>query len=212
MHTKTGSRDGARGGPGAGTAAIEVVVVGASAGGPPALEKILIDLGAPLAVPIVIAQHMPATFTRSFAGRLDRSLPMRVREAAHLEALRPGVVYIAPGDSDLGIERRGGELRAVRRHPPAGSAGSLHGPSIDHLFASAGAATRGRLVAVLLTGMGNDGAAAMVHLALAGAHTIAQDHSTCAIFGMPRAAIEAGGAREVLPLPAIAARLHDLSA
>jgi two-component system chemotaxis response regulator CheB len=189
------------------SAAVDLVVIGASAGGPPAVEKILGDLHGCLNVPMVIAQHMPGTFTSSFAERLDQSLPLRICEARHCELLRPGVVYIAPGGLDLTIERDHGDLKVVcsgQGEP------TISHPSVDLLFSSAGEATGGRLVAVLLTGMGEDGAAAMSRLAGAGVHTIAQDRATSAIFGMPRAAILAGGAKEVLPLPSIGARLLEL--
>jgi two-component system chemotaxis response regulator CheB len=200
-------RRGPRGG--AATGSIELVVLGASAGGPPAIESLLRGLGEELAVPLVIAQHMPATFTRSFAQRLDACLPQRVREAGHLEELQDGVVYIAPGDRDLRVERHCGRLRAVLAAP---AAAALYRPSVDLLFTSAGDATHGNLLAVLLTGMGTDGAVGMAQLAGDGVHTIAQDCATSAIFGMPRAAIMAGGAVEVLPLPLIAYRLRLLLA
>ncbi|MGE5234668.1 MAG: chemotaxis-specific protein-glutamate methyltransferase CheB [Acidobacteriota bacterium] len=189
--------------------AIELVAIGASAGGPPAIEKILADFGAAAPVPIAVVQHMPAAFTRSFAERLNAYLPLRVKEAAHDEALSPGVVYIAPGGIHLRIESAHGRLRAVLSAFPEDA---LHRPSVDELFDSAARATRGRMVAVLLTGMGLDGAAAMVHLARAGIHTIAQDRASSAVFGMPRAAIEAGGAQEVLALEDIGPRLLELFA
>jgi two-component system chemotaxis response regulator CheB len=190
-------------------AGIELVVLGASTGGPPAIERILGDLGAAPPVPVAIVQHMPPAFTRSFAERLDARLPLRVREAAHHERLLPGVVYIAPGDLHLAVEREHETLRAVLSAEPELA---RHRPSVDVLFASAAAATRGRLVAALLTGMGFDGAAAMAELARAGVHTIAQDRASSVIFGMPRAAIEAGSAREVLALERIGPRLLELLA
>jgi two-component system chemotaxis response regulator CheB len=195
--------------PGGDTAArgVELVVLGASAGGPEAVERVLRDLGGELRVPVAIAQHMPPAFTRGFARRLDGSLPLKVEEVRHGEPLLAGVVYLAPGDCNLRIERRGEALRAALA-PLAESA--PYCPSVDALFASAGAATSGRLLSVLLTGMGCDGAAAMARLAGAGVHTIAQDEATSAIFGMPRAAIEAGGATEVLPLQGIGSRLLQL--
>jgi two-component system chemotaxis response regulator CheB len=187
----------------------EMVVLGASTGGPPAIERILGDMGADVAVPIAVVQHMPAAFTRSFAKRLDARLPLPVREAAHHERLLPGVVYIAPGGLHLVVERHREDLRAVLSGAPEPT---LHRPSVDVLFTSAAAATRGRLVAVLLTGMGLDGAAGMAKLARAGAHTIAQDRATSVIFGMPRAAIEAGSTVEVLALAQIGPRLIELIA
>ncbi|HEY6323662.1 MAG TPA: chemotaxis-specific protein-glutamate methyltransferase CheB [Thermoanaerobaculia bacterium] len=195
--------------PGQPAAGIELVVLGASTGGPPAIERILGDLGAALPVPVAIVQHMPPAFTRSFAERLDARLPLRVREAAHHERLLPGVVYIAPGGLHLAVEREHEALRAVLSTEPELA---RHRPSVDVLFTSAAAATRGRLVAALLTGMGFDGAAAMAELARAGVHTIAQDRASSVIFGMPRAAIEAGSAREVLALVRIGPRLLELLA
>jgi len=211
----TGPRSAATGpGPdakerGAAAAACELIAVGASTGGPPAIERILSDLGGELAVPVAIVQHMPPAFTRSFAKRLDARLPLPVREASHHERLLPGVVYIAPGGRHLVIERRREALRAVLSEAPEPA---LHRPSVDVLFTSAAAATGGRLVAVLLTGMGLDGAAGMAELAQAGVHTIAQDRATSVIFGMPRAAIEAGSATEVLALENIGPRLRELLA
>jgi two-component system, chemotaxis family, protein-glutamate methylesterase/glutaminase len=190
-------------------AGIELVVLGASTGGPPAIERILGDLGAAPPVPVAIVQHMPPAFTRSFAERLDARLPLRVREAADHERLLPGVVYIAPGGLHLSVERTHERLRAVLSAEPELA---RHRPSVDVLFASAAAATRGRLLAALLTGMGFDGAAAMAELARAGVHTIAQDRASSVIFGMPRAAIEAGSAREVLALERIGPRLLELLA
>jgi two-component system chemotaxis response regulator CheB len=190
-------------------AGIELVVLGASTGGPPAIERILGDLGAAPPVPVAIVQHMPPAFTRSFAERLDARLPLRVREAANHERLLPGVVYIAPGGLHLAVEREHETLRAVLSAEPELA---QHRPSVDVLFTSAAAATRGRLVAALLTGMGLDGAAAMAELARAGVHTIAQDRASSVIFGMPRAAIEAGSALEVLALERIGPRLLELLA
>lgn len=210
-----GGRDDLGGGlpahPGGGLPAsgIELVVLGASTGGPPAIERILGDLGAAPPVPVAIVQHMPPAFTRSFAERLDSRLPLRVREAAHHERLLPGVVYIAPGGLHLAVERDHEALRAVLSAEPELA---RHRPSVDVLFTSAAAATRGRLVAALLTGMGFDGAAAMAELARAGVHTIAQDRASSVIFGMPRAAIEAGSALEVLALERIGPRLLELLA
>ncbi len=188
---------------------VDLLVLGASAGGPAAVERVLGDLGDRLSVPVVVAQHMPAEFTPGFAQRLDGNLRLPVREACHHERLRDGVAYIAPGGRNLRIERDGGALRAAL--DPA-AAGTHLCPSVDALFLSAAAATGGRLAAVVLSGMGNDGAAAMARLAGAGVPTIAQDRATSAIFGMPRAAIAAGGAGEVLALQDIGPRLLDLLA
>lgn len=201
---------------------IEVVLIGASTGGPPALEGLLRDLGpvavapmalvaplAPLAplAPIVIVQHMPAGFTRAFADRLNAYLPLQVREATHQEPLLPGTVYIAPGGLHLRIQREAGGLRANLSTSPETA---VHRPSVDVLFASAAEAVGARAVAALLTGMGSDGAAGMTALARAGAHTMAQDEATSVVYGMPRAAVLAGAVREILPLDRIGGRLREL--
>jgi two-component system chemotaxis response regulator CheB len=188
---------------------IEVVLVGASTGGPPAVEALLRDFGTgPVApAPVVIVQHMPAGFTRAFAERLNAYLPLQVREAAHQEPLLPGTVYIAPGGLHLRVQREAGGLRAALSTSPETA---IHRPAVDVLFASAAEAVGNRAVAALLTGMGQDGAAGMTALARAGAHTLAQDEATSVVYGMPRAAILAGAAREVLPLERIGGRLREL--
>jgi two-component system chemotaxis response regulator CheB len=187
----------------------ELIVIGASTGGPPAIEALLRELGADLPVPIALVQHMPPGFTRAFAERLNAHLPIAVREAEDGEVMRPGTVYIAPGGMHLRITGSAAHLRTSLARAPERV---LHCPSVDVLFASAGRVLEGRVVAVLLTGMGQDGAEGMLSLARRGAHTIAQDETTSIIFGMPRAALLAGAVREVLPLPAIGRRLRQLVA
>jgi len=184
-----------------------LMLIGASTGGPHAIERVLCDLGPPLGCPLVVAQHMPAGFTRAFASRLDGRLPWSAQEIVHGERLRPGTVYVVPGGFHAAIEK-GRPGLAASLTPTA----DPNQPSVDVLFASAAAVVADRALAVLLTGMGDDGARGMVELARAGSHTIAQDETTSVVFGMPRAAIEAGGARETLPLPSIGERLRQLAA
>jgi two-component system, chemotaxis family, protein-glutamate methylesterase/glutaminase len=190
-----------------GAAAPSLVLLGASTGGPPAVEAILRGLGERLPVPVLVVQHMPSGFTRAFAGRLDAQLPLAVKEAAHGEELLAGTVYIAPGGIHLRVARDGGRLRAALSPHPEDAA---HRPSVDVLFASAGVAVGARAVAALLTGMGQDGASGLCVLARAGCHTIAQDEASCVVYGMPRAAVEAGAVRETLPLARIGLRLREL--
>jgi two-component system chemotaxis response regulator CheB len=185
---------------------IKVVLLGASTGGPPAIERILRDLGASISVPVAIVQHMPAGFTRAFAERLNAYLPLQVREAMNGEPLLPGTVYIAPGGMHLTLVWDGSGLKAVLDVEPA----ATHRPSVDVLFASAAVAVGRRAVAVLLTGMGHDGARGMAVLAQAGARTLAQDEATSVIYGMPRAAVLAGAVGESLPLGEIGGRLQEL--
>ena len=187
----------------------ELIVVGASTGGPPAIEQLLRELGGFVPVPIAVVQHMPPGFTRAFAERLNVHLPLTVCEAEEGEPLLPSSVYIAPGGLHLRVGGASGKLRVSLASQPEAV---LHRPSVDVLFASAGRVLGARVVAVLLTGMGQDGAEGMLSLARRGAHTIAQDEKTSIIFGMPRAALLAGAVREVLPLPAIGARLRELVA
>lgn len=183
-----------------------LLLIGASTGGPPAVERVLRDLGPRVGCPIVVAQHMPPGFTRAFASRLASYLPLAVREVADGEPLLAGVAYVAPGGFHTTVERRQDRLfaRAV-------ATADRVQPSVDLLFASAASAVGGRAVAALLTGMGDDGARGMAALLRAGAHTIAQDEATSVIFGMPRAAIDAGAVRETLPLSFIGGRLRQLA-
>ncbi|MEA2694345.1 MAG: two-component system, chemotaxis family, protein-glutamate methylesterase/glutaminase [Acidobacteriota bacterium] len=185
---------------------IQVVVIGASTGGPPAIERILKDLGASITVPVAVVQHMPAGFTRAFAERLNAYLPLQVREAMDREPLLPGTVYIAPGGMHLTIVWDGSGLKSVLATEPA----ATHRPSVDVLFNSAAAAVGRRAAAVLLTGMGHDGARGMAELARAGARTFAQDEATSVIYGMPKAAVLAGAVGESLPLGVIGGRLQEV--
>jgi two-component system chemotaxis response regulator CheB len=170
-----------------------LILIGASTGGTQAIESLLTKLPADTP-PIVIVQHMPAYFTRAFAERLDQCCAMHVVEAEHHMALTRGVACIAPGDSHLLVASRGGELRALIDHGPR-----VHyqRPAVDVLFQSAAAITGVPMVALLLTGMGSDGAEGMVALREVGAMTIAEDERSCVVFGMPAAAIAKGGATHV---------------
>ncbi len=172
-----------------------LILIGASTGGTQAIEALLMKLPAD-APPIVIVQHMPAYFTRAFAARLDRCCPMRVVEAEHHAPLLRGVAYVAPGDSHLLVASRGGDLRGLIDQGPR-----VHyqRPSVDVMFQSAAALQGVPIAALLLTGMGSDGADGMVALREAGAVTIAEDERSCVVFGMPAAAIAKGGAMHVAP-------------
>ena len=189
--------------------AYDLIVIGASTGGPRAIEGVLRGLGPSLRVPIVIVQHMPAGFTKAFAERLDRTLPLRVSEGHNDVVLESGQVIIAPAGKHVRIAARGGALR-IRLDRDA--AGQRHVPSVDVLFHSAARAVGARTIAVLLTGMGADGADGMAALHEAGAHTIAQDEATSIVYGMPRAAVMRRAAVDVVPLEDIGPRLGDLLA
>ncbi len=187
----------------------DLVVIGASTGGPSAIERVLTDIKPGIPAPIIVAQHMPARFTSAFAERLNWQLPMRVREAGDHERITGGTVYIAPGDLQLSLERDGENLYA-NVYEPAKDA--TYHPSVSILFSSAEQVLGGRVVAALLTGMGDDGADGMAKLARSRAYTIAQDQSSCVVYGMPRAAVALNAAREVLPIDDIGARIKQLFA
>ena len=179
----------------------DLIAIGASTGGTEALRDVLEPLPAD-APPLVIVQHMPEPFTRAFAERLDRLCTLRVKEAEDGDLLVAGRALIAAGDRHLLVHRSGAQYVAEVRNGPLVS---RHRPSVDVLFRSVAEAAGARAVGVVLTGMGEDGAAGLLAMRHAGAFTIAQDEASCVVFGMPREAIERGAASLVLPLPAIGA-------
>lgn len=192
---------------GSATSVPGLVLIGVSTGGPRTLEEILPLLPADLPWPVVVAQHMPAAFTAPLASRLDGICALRVREAAQLEPLRPGNVYIAKGGTDLCVSNRGGQIISVNR--PESPKYHWH-PSVELLVRSAMEVFSGdRLIAVQLTGMGNDGARAMAQLKLRGGHTVAESEDSAVVFGMPKELIALGGASVVLPAPKIAEQITD---
>jgi two-component system chemotaxis response regulator CheB len=185
-----------------------LVVIGASTGGPPAVQYLLSALPERWPGSIVVAQHMPATFTRIFAERLDHLAAVDVAEARDREALRPGRCLILPGGRQGEIEAHGERLR-VRLHDRRED--ERYSPSVDRLLASAAAAAGARLTAVILTGMGEDGAEGVRRVRGHGGWTLAESSDSAAIFGMPQAAIRSGGVDEVLSLEEIARRLRGLA-
>ncbi|MFI5178377.1 MAG: chemotaxis response regulator protein-glutamate methylesterase [Vicinamibacterales bacterium] len=183
-----------------------LILIGASAGGTQAIEAVLTRLPA-AAPPMLIVQHMPPQFTSAFAKRLDAVCAMRVVEARGGEVLRRGTAYIAPGDFHLTVEPAGIELRtALTDGPPV----HFQRPSVDVLFQSAARLRSVPIVALLLTGMGADGADGMVALRRAGATTIAEDEQSCVVFGMPAEAIARGGAVHVATLLAMPRLIADV--
>lgn len=183
-----------------------IVLIGSSTGGVDALETVLRGFPADCP-PTLIAQHMPPAFLVGFAQRLDQMVPPEVRLASEGAALLPGRVYLAAGgDCHLEIAPQD----PLRCHLLQAEKRNGHRPSVDHLFESA-CRIASRSVAVLLTGMGRDGAAGMVHLRRCGAQTLVQDAETSVVFGMPRAALEAGGADRALPIDAIAGAILALT-
>lgn len=173
-----------------------LVLIGASTGGTQAIEALLTRLPGDMP-PILIVQHMPPVFTKSFAERLDKVTPLTVLEAKGGEVVTPGHVYIAPGDFHMVVERHGVMLKTALTSTPV-----VHyqRPAVDVLFQSAAKLKGVPMVAAILTGMGADGADGLLALRRAGAETIAEDEHSCVVFGMPKEAIARGAAMHVSTL------------
>jgi two-component system chemotaxis response regulator CheB len=185
----------------------KVVAIGSSTGGVEALLNVVGRLPANCA-PTVIAQHMPATFTKSFAERLNRASAATVTEACDGDPLLPGRVYVAPG-GDYHLEVEGAaSLRCKVAH---GGPVSGHCPSVDVLFSSVARTAKARGVGVILTGMGRDGAQGLLAMRQAGARTLGQDESSCVVYGMPRAAFELGAVERQLPLEKLGPAIRTLT-
>lgn len=182
-----------------------IIAIGASTGGTEALRRVLMPL--PQSCPgIVIAQHMPSGFTRSFAQRLDSLCDIAVREGEDGEPVQPGTALIAPGDQHMTIVRHGkGYVVQLSDAPPV----NRHRPSVDVLFNAVADQAGHYASAALLTGMGSDGARGLLQLRHAGAWTLAQSEASCVVFGMPREAIALGAASQVVNLDDISQRLLD---
>ncbi|AXK64125.1 chemotaxis response regulator protein-glutamate methylesterase [Burkholderia sp. IDO3] len=181
----------------------KLIIIGASTGGTEAIREVLTPLP-PDAPAVLIAQHMPPGFTKSFAQRLNGLCRIAVKEAEHGERVLPGHAYIAPGHAHLLLARSGANYIAqLSEEPPV----NRHRPSVDVLFRSAAQHAGKNAIGVILTGMGRDGAAGLLDMKRAGAHTFAQDEASCIVFGMPREAIALGGAEEVAPLAEMSRRV-----
>lgn len=181
----------------------KVIVIGSSTGGTEALKEVLMRLP-PDSPAVLVAQHMPAGFTKSFAQRLNGLCKIKVSEAVGGERVLPGHAYIAPGHSHLLLKRSGANyVTELSDGPPV----NRHRPSVDVLFRSAANAGGKNIIGVMLTGMGKDGASGMLEMRNAGATNFAQDEATCVVYGMPREAVAVGAVHEVLPLQDIAAKV-----
>jgi two-component system chemotaxis response regulator CheB len=185
---------------------VELVAIGCSTGGPPALQHLFQSLPL-LPVPFVVAQHMPPTFTRLFAERVNKLSPYEVREANDGDILAAGNVYIAPGGMQTEV-RRVSEGLQVRVF--AAGTSDLYAPSVDRLLRSASEACRDRLIAVIMTGMGDDGSEAIREVHQHGGKTIAESSESAIIFGMPAEAIRTGAVDEVLSLDEIPLAIRRL--
>ena len=183
----------------------KIIFIGASTGGTEATREVLVNLP-PDCPAVMITQHMPPGFTKSYAARLNGLCRIRVAEASDGERVLPGHAYIAPGGFHLSVERSGANYiaRVVNGEPV-----NRHKPSVEVLFESAARVVGRNALGVMLTGMGGDGAQAMRGMRDAGSWNVVQDEASCVVFGMPREAINHGAAHEVLPLAQIAPRLVE---
>jgi len=180
-----------------------VIAIGASTGGTEAIKEVLVRLPAAMP-PIVMVQHMPESFTGSFAKRLDSLALLEVIEAKGGERLRPGVVCLAPGHSHMALKTvPGGYVTELSRSAPV----NRHRPAVDVLFHSVATLAGPRATGIILTGMGKDGAGGLLAMRKAGAWTIAQDEKSSVVYGMPREALAIGAASEVVKLQEIADHL-----
>lgn len=186
----------------------DLFLIAASTGGVEALGALLPSLGADIP-PTVVVQHMPKLFTESLAARLNGICPARVTESKHNMRLEAGTIYIAAGGMQCRL-RASGAGYVIDASDTARVSG--HSPSADALFYSAASCAKGRVCAAILTGMGADGAEGLKALRDKGAATIGQDEATCLIYGMPRAAFDAGAVERQLPLPAIASAMRSAMA
>jgi two-component system chemotaxis response regulator CheB len=183
-----------------------VVVMGASTGGTVALEEVLCRLPAD-SPPIAVVQHMPEHFTQAFAARLNERSQLNIMEAADAQPLPPGACLIAPGGKHLYLDHGpGGYSARVKDGPPV----NRHKPSVDVLFRSSVGAAGPNAVAVIMTGMGDDGARGTKDLHDVGAFTVAQSEDTCTVYGMPKMAVQLGAVDRIVPLDRIAALLMGL--
>jgi two-component system chemotaxis response regulator CheB len=186
----------------------DVVAVGVSTGGPPAVQKVLAPLEADFPASILIAQHMPAAFTGPFAKRLDSVCKISVREASGVERLAPGTCYIAPGGKHLLLDNRGGGVSVVVAEEPSDV---IYKPSANVLLSSVSRALGHRSLGVILTGMGSDGLEGVRDLKARGGRALTQSDATCVVYGMPKAIVDAGLSDEIVDIDDMSeAILHGL--
>ena len=179
---------------------LKAVVLGVSTGGPYALLQTIPKLPVDFPLGIAVVQHMPPRFTKSLAERLDSLSSLNVKEAEDGDILKPGVVLLAPGGRHLKFRRKGGSVAATIGSEPANS---VYKPCADVMMTSAVEAFNGPLLGIIMTGMGKDGLEGLRRIKQKGGFVIAQDEDSCVVYGMPRAAVEAGVADAVLPLAEI---------
>lgn len=186
---------------------IDCVAIGVSTGGPPVVQKLLSELPADFPTPILIAQHMPKEFTATFAHRLDSLTQIRVKEAIHGDVLEPGTAYIGKGGKHLTVQRKGAKVYINLTREPADL---LYHPSADVLFKSVAETYGGMTLGLILTGMGKDGVIGLAELKQRGGRILAQDEASCVVYGMPKAAVDAGLASAVMDVQSISTEMLSI--
>ncbi len=186
---------------------IDIIAIGISTGGPNALREVFAEIDPNLTQPIVVVQHMPEGFTREFALSLNNICPLEVKEAQEGDILKPGRVFIAPGNKHITVERK---ALATVIHLSDEEPCNGHRPSADVLFKSVAKEFTNKALGVIMTGMGKDGARELAEMRKQGAHTLGQDEESSVVYGMPRVAFEMGGVQEQVPLNKMASRIAEL--
>ena len=183
---------------------IDIILIGASTGGPNAIEKLLCGLDRSINCAILVVQHMPSGFTKAFAERLNKKCDLEVLEASNGIEIEKNKVYIAPGGHHM-VVKEPGVIKLNQEEPIWGVR-----PAVDKLFVSASYVYTNRIISVVLTGMGKDGAEGTVVVKLNKGVTISQNEDTCVIYGMPKVTYETGCVDYVLPLDEIPIKIKDL--
>jgi len=184
-----------------------ILVIGASTGGPSAVQRVLSELPEDFPLPVIVVQHMPPVFTRQFSSRLDRNTPLRAKEAANGDQLEAGVILVAPGGHHLLVSaEKDATVEVVQRTDQ-----DRFVPSVNLTMSSAARIYGERAIGVLLTGMGNDGADGLYSIKESGGHTIAESEESSVVYGMPRAAMQRKAVQEVLHLDKIGSRIIELT-
>lgn len=184
------------------------IALGISTGGPLSLQQVIPHLSEKISIPMFIVQHMPPKFTRSLAERLDGMSALKVKEAEHLEDVKPGTIYIAPGGYHMLIqEELKGRAKVIISEQPANT---LHKPAVDVMMKSVFSVYGKNMLGVIMTGMGKDGFEGVKELKQNGGYAIAQDEDSCVVYGMPKAIVDGGLADSILPLGKIAESINKL--
>lgn len=185
-----------------------IICIGTSTGGPRALREVITQLSADLPAAVLVVQHMPPGFTNSLAARLDALSYINVKEAEDGDILKPGWVYIAPGDYHMMLNKKASDYRInINQDPPM----SGHRPSVNYMMNSVANCGHKNLIAVIMTGMGSDGSDGIANIKKNGGSTIAQNEETCIVYGMPKAAVNTGAIDQIVPLSDIAKEINKLT-